>query len=95
MNRAQANLILNKAKEGQNIDRESITAALVATGDLDGLLAQRNGSEALDAAVRRDEESLRPEASGSLVAADHSDDPENPRRWCSAYIAGRYEQAGK
>ena len=93
MNRQQGNSILNKLKDGQDIDDESISAALIATGDLSRCVATRDGGAALDTALRGDEEDLWPQASRSLVAADAGADPTRPRRWCSAYLAGRNEQA--
>jgi hypothetical protein len=100
MTRQEGNLLLSKMKEGQNFDFEQITAALIATGDLAGWrethlvgsLAAGMRSEGLVAPVQDSPAREGDKIGEPLVVADHRENRENPRPWCSAYIARRYEQ---
>jgi hypothetical protein len=100
MTRDDGHLLLNKIKEGQTFDFDQITAALIATGDLAGWretnlvgsLAAGMRSQGLVASVE-----VAPAREGNqggkpLVVADDRENRENPRGWCSAYLARRYEQ---
>jgi hypothetical protein len=100
MKRNEGHLLLNKLQEGQTFDFDQITAALIATGDLAGWrethlvgsLASRMRSTGLVAPVE-----VAPAREGNqggkpLVVADDRENRENPRGWCSAYLARRYEQ---
>jgi len=100
MTRDDGHLLLNKIKEGQNFDFEQITAALIATGDLTGWretnlvgsLAAGMRSKGLVAPVE-----VAPAREGNqvcerVVAGHDRENRENPRPWCSAYIASKYEQ---
>ena len=100
MTRSDGHLLLDKMKEGQTFDFEQITAALIATGDLAGWreihlvgsLAAGMRSQGLVAPLE-----IAPARDGnqdgkSLVGADDRENRENPRPWCSAYVARRYEQ---
>ncbi len=99
MNTQQANTLLNKLREGQNYDFEQITAALIATGDLAGWrethlvgsLAAGMRSQGLVAPVQDLPAAARDAPGECLVGANNRENRENPRPWCSAYIAGRYE----
>jgi len=103
MTRDEGHLLLNKIQEGQTFDFEQITAALIATGDLAGwrepnvvrFLATGMRSEGLVASVEDSSARKRNEICEPLVAANNRENRENPRPWCSAYIARRYEQGEK
>lgn len=103
MTRDEGRAMLNKAREGQKVDDEQITAALVATGDLAGWgeahlvgsLATGMRSEGLAAPVEAASAGAWNQIGECLVGADDRENRENPRPWCSAYVAGRYEQGQK
>ena len=103
MTRNDGHLLLNKIKEGQNFDFEQITAALIATGDLAGWrethlvgsLAAGMRSQGLVAPVQDLPAAARDTDGECLVGANDRENRENPRPWCSAYIAARYEQGQK
>ena len=100
MTREQGSQLLNKLQEGQTFDFDQITAALIATGDLAGWrennlvgsLAAGMRSQGLVAPVQDSPAREGDEVGQPLVGADHRENRENPRPWCSAYIAARYEQ---
>jgi len=103
MTKTEGAFFLDKVREGQNYDFEQITAALIATGDLAGWrethlvgsLAAGMRSQGLVAPVQDLPAAARGAAGECLVGADDRENRENPRPWCSAYIAGRYEQGEK
>lgn len=103
MTKTEGAFLLDKVREGQIYDFEQITAALIATGDLAGWretnlvgsLAAGMRSQGLVAPVQDLPATARVEAGECLVGADDRENRENPRPWCSAYIAGRYEQGEK
>ena len=103
MTPAAANLLLDKVREGQFYDFEQITAALIATGDLFGWrethlvgsLAAGMRSQGLVAPVQDLPAPARDADGECLVGANDRENRENPRPWCSAYIAARYEQGQK
>ncbi len=103
MTRDDAHQLLNKVREGQTFAYDEITAALVATGDLAGWrethlvgsLAAGMRSQGLVAPVEDSPERTRDAHGELMVGADHREDRENPRPWCSAYLAGRHEQDKK
>ena len=92
-------MLLNKLQEGQTFDFDQITAALIATGDLAGWretnlvgsLAAGMRSQGLVAPVQDLPAATRDAAGECLVGANNRENRENPRPWCSAYIAARYE----
>jgi len=99
MTRNEGHFLLNKIQEGQTFDFDQITAALIATGDLAGWrethlvgsLAAGMRSQGLVAPVE-----IAPAREGNqvcerVVDGHDSENRENPRPWCSAYIAARYE----
>ena len=100
MTRDDGHLLLNKIKEGQNFDFEQITAALIATGDLAGWreanlvgsLAAGMRSQGLVAPVQDTPAREGHEVCERVVVGHDREDRENPRPWCSAYLAGRHEQ---
>jgi hypothetical protein len=100
MTPAAANLLLDKVREGQIYDFEQITAALIATGDLAGWrethlvgsLAAGMRSEGLVAPVQDTPAREGREVCERVVVGHDREDRENPRPWCSAYLAARYEQ---
>lgn len=103
MTPAAANLLLDKVREGQTYDFEQITAALIATGDLAGwrethlvgILAAGVRSQGLAAPVEAIPTGAWNQAGECLVGANDRENRKNPRPWCSAYVAGRYEQGQK
>ena len=103
MTRNEGHFLLNKIQEGQTFDFDQITAALIATGDLAGWreihlvgsLATGMRSQGLAASVEDSPTRERDEVGQPLVAANDRENRENPRPWCSAYLARRYEQGQK
>jgi hypothetical protein len=99
MTRDQGHLLLNKLQEGQTFDFDQITAALIATGDLAGWretnlvgsLAAGMRSQGLVATVQDTPAREGNQAGERLVVGHDRENRENPRPWCSAYIAARYE----
>jgi hypothetical protein len=100
MNKTEGAFLLDKVREGQIYDFEKITAALIATGDLAGWrethlvgsLAAGMRSQGLVAPLENLQTGTRDKVGECLVGADDRENRENPRPWCSAYIAARYEQ---
>lgn len=100
MTREHGHQLLNKLQEGQPFDFDQITAALIATGDLAGWretnlvgsLAAGMRSQGLVAPIQDLPAREGNQAGECLVGADDRENRENPRPWCSAYIARRYEQ---
>jgi len=99
MTRDEGHLLLDKIQEGQNFDFEQITAALIATGDLAGwrethlvgsLEAGMRG-QGLAASVQDSPTREGREVCERVVVGHDRENPENPRPWCSAYLATRYE----
>ena len=103
MNSDEAHQLLDKAREGQTFAYDEITAALVATGDLAGWretdlvgsLAAGMRSQGMAAPIQELSAATRDAAGECLVGADDRENRENPRPWCSAYLAERYEQGKK
>jgi hypothetical protein len=99
MTRDEGHYLLNKIQEGQTFDFDQITAALIATGDLAGWreinlvgsLAAGMRSQGLVASVQDSPAGEGNQAGECLVVGHDSENRENPRPWCSAYIAARYE----
>ena len=87
--------LLDAVREGQNYSYEQITAALIATGDLDGRMAQGMRSQGMDDAMESPAERQRDAVGESLVVKGDLKDQRDSRPWCSAYLAARYEQAKK
>ena len=100
MTREHGHELLNKLQEGQSFDFEQITAALIATGDLAGWrethlvgsLAAGMRSQGLVASVQDSPAGEGNQVCERMVDGHDSENRENPRPWCSAYIASRYEQ---
>lgn len=95
MDKATAQKILNRVREGSEYPDHQINAALQATGDLGyrfGRMAQRMRSQGM--ANEMDNPSTRERiGTGERMVGRH--DPEDrtqPRPWCSAYLAQRHEQ---
>lgn len=103
MTRDEGHALLNRMLEGQTFDYEQITAALIATGDLAGWrethlvgsLAAGMRSQGLVAPLEAAPTGTWNQVGECLVGADDRENRENPRPWCSAYVAGRYEQGQK
>ena len=100
MTRNEGHFLLNKIQEGQTFDFDQITAALIATGDLAGWrethlvgsLAAGMRSQGLVAPGEVAPAQEGNQGGKPLVVADDRENRENPRGWCSAYLARRYEQ---
>ena len=99
MTRDEGHYLLNKIQEGQTFDFDQITAALIATGDLAGWreihvvgsLATGMRSQGLDSPIQ-DSPAREGNQAGECVVVGHDrENRENPRPWCSAYLARRYE----
>ena len=103
MTRDEGHLLLNKIQEGQTFDFDQITAALIATGDLAGWrethlvgsMAAGMRSQGLVAPVEDSPAREGNQVGEGLVVGHDSENRENPRPWCSAYLARRYEQGQK
>lgn len=100
MTRDEGHRLLNRLQEGQKFDHEKITEALTATGDLAGWrepemvgsLAAGMRSQGLVAPVEDSPAREGNQVCEQLVGRHDPADRTNPRPWCSAYVAGRYEQ---
>ena len=100
MTRDEGHALLNKMREGQTFDHEKITEALTATGDIAGWrepevvgsLAAGMRSQGLVAPMEDSPARKGNQVCEQLVGRHDSADRANPRPWCSAYVAGRYEQ---
>ena len=99
MTSEEGHLLLNKIKEGQTFDFDQITAALIATGDLAGWrethlvgsLAAGMRSQGLVAPMEDAPAREGNQVCECVVVGHDREDRENPRAWCSAYLARRYE----
>lgn len=91
MTRDEAHALLNKMREGQTFEYRQITAALVATGDLDRGMAAGMRSQGLDQAVQITDQGTGPTGSGRLVAADEGSHTEGAWPGWSKYLDFRYE----
>jgi hypothetical protein len=85
------NQLLDAVREGQDYSYEQITAALIATGDLDGGMAQGMRSTGMDEPLERPAERQGDAVGKSLVVKGDLKDQRDSRPWCSAYLASRYE----
>jgi len=85
------NQLLDAAREGQQFSYEQITAALIATGDLDGGMAQGMRSTGMDEPLESSAERQGDAVGKSLVVKGDLKDQRDSRPWCSAYLASRHE----
>ena len=83
--------LLDAVREGQDYSYEQITAALIATGDLDRGMAQGMRSTGMDDAMERPAERQGDTVGESLVVKGDLKDQRDSRPWCSAYLASRHE----
>lgn len=103
MTRDDGNKLLNSLLDGQILSYDQISDALAATGDIAGWrkthlvrsLAAGMRSQRMVAPVEDLPAGTRDTAGECLVGADDRENRESPRPWCSAYVAGRYEQGQK
>ena len=86
MTRDEGHALLNKMREGQTFDYEQITAALVATGDLDRGMAARMRSQGLDQGLQIADQGTGPTGSGRLVASDKRSHTEGAWPGWSKYL---------
>jgi hypothetical protein len=87
--------LLDAVREGQDYSYEQITAALIATGDLDGGVAQGMRSTGMDQPLEIPAERQGDAVGESLVVKGDLKDQRDSRPWCNAYLASRHEQAKK
>ena len=83
--------LLNRLKEGTAFEYQQITAALIATGDLDGGMAQGMRSTGMDDALESPAERQGDAVGESVVVKGDLKDQRDSRPWCSAYLASRHE----
>ena len=95
MTNYEGHRLLNRLKEGTAFEYQQITAALIATGDLDGGMAQGMRSQGMDEPLERPAERQGDAVGESLVVKGDLKDQRDSRPWCSAYLASRHEQAKK
>lgn len=88
-----AKLLLDRVREGQDYSYEQITAALIATGDLDGRMAKSVRGQGMDEALERPANGQGDAVGESVVVKDDQRHQRDPRPWCSAYLASRNETA--
>lgn len=86
LTREQGHALLNKMREGQTFEYGQITAALVATGDLDRGMAAGMRSQGLDQAVQIANQGTGPTGSGRLVASDQGSNTEGAWPGWSKYL---------
>lgn len=99
MTRNEGHATLNKARDGQKVDDEQITAALIATGDLAGWrethvvgsLAAGVRSQGVDQAAQTASQGTGPTRSGRLVAANEGSHTEIAWSGWSKYLDCRHE----
>ena len=95
MTRDEGRALLNKLQEGQTFEYREITAALVATGDLDGRMAAGMRSQGLDQAVQVANQGTRATDSGFVVAGNEGRHFESQGATGAGYVDSRYEQGKK
>ena len=86
LTRDEGRALLNKLREGQTFEYREITAALVATGDLDGRMAAGMRSQGLDQAVQVADQGTGPTGCGRLVASDQGRHTEGAWPGWSKYL---------
>lgn len=86
MTRDEGHRLLNRLQEGETFDYGQITAALVATGDLDGRLATGMRSAGLDQAVQTAHQGTGPKGSGQVVAGHEGTDSQSAWPGWSKYL---------
>lgn len=91
MTRQEAHALLNRMREGQTFEYRQITAALVATGDLDRGMAAGMRSQGLDQALQVADQGTGPTGSGRMVAANEGSDTEGAWPGWSKYLDCRHE----
>lgn len=86
LTREQGHALLNRMREGQTFEYGQITAALVATGDLDRGMAAGMRSQGLDQALQIADQGTGPTGSGRLVASDKGSHTEGAWPGWSKYL---------
>lgn len=79
MTRDEGHRLLNRLQEGTAFDYKQITAALIATGDLDGSLAAGMRSQGVGQAVQT-------ETQPGMVGADQAGHPQGAWPGWSRYL---------
>jgi hypothetical protein len=82
--------LLNRLKEGTAFEYQQITAALIATGDLDGGMAQGMRSTGMDQPLQ-----AKTRFCGSMVAGNQGSDTQSAWPGWSRYLDCGHEQAKK
>lgn len=86
MTREKGHALLNRMMDGETFEYRQITAALVATGDLDGRLATGMRSTGLDQAVQTAHQGTGPTGSGQVVAGHERSDSQSAWPGWSKYL---------
>jgi hypothetical protein len=86
MNREQGHALLNRMREGQTFEYRQITAALVATGDLDGSLAAGMRSQGMDQAVHGTPQAAGQQVCPTVVGSDEGTDTQGAWPGWSRYL---------
>jgi hypothetical protein len=95
MTRDEGHRLLNRLQEGETFEYGKITAALVATGDLDGRLAAGMRSEGLDQALQTAHQGTGQTVCGRVVARHEGSHTQGAWPGWSRYLDCRNEQAAK
>jgi len=93
MTRDEGHRLLNRLQEGETFEYGQITAALVATGDLDGRLAAGMRSTGLDQAVQTAHQGTRAKICGRVVEGHEGSHTQSAWTGWSRYLDCRNEQA--
>jgi hypothetical protein len=91
MTRDEGHRLLNRLQEGETFEYGQITAALVATGDLDGRLAAGMRSAGLDQAVQTAHQGTGTTVCGCVVAGYKRSDTQSAWSGWSRYLDCRNE----
>ncbi len=81
MTRDEGHRLLNRLQEGETFEYGQITAALVATGDLDGRLAAGMRSQRMDQPLQ-----AKTQFCGSMVAGNQGSDTQGAWPGWSRYL---------
>lgn len=86
MTRDEGHALLNRMRDGQTFEYRQITAALVATGDLDRGMAAGMRSQGLDQTLQVADQGTGTTGSGCLVAANEGSHTEGAWPGWSKYL---------
>jgi hypothetical protein len=86
MTRNEGHRLLNRLQEGTAFDQEQITAALIATGDLDRSLAAGMRSQGMDQAVHGTPQTAGQQVRPTVVGSDQGTDTQGAWPGWSRYL---------